>query len=265
MTIPFFSIIIPTYNSSKTLKSCIESVLKQSFADIELVIVDGLSTDTTISIAQSFTNTGANVRFITEKDKGIYDAMNKGIAMAKGEWLYFLGSDDTFYNINVLKEVSEAIKANPDADVIYGNVFGTSFNGVYGSAYTSEKIFNQNISHQAIFFNRGVFNKVGNFNLRYKALADWDHNMRWFFSKKIKHIYIDTIITDYAEGGFSAVHGSNDLFYVDKCMNYISYGHHSLAFKVKWQVFKRAVRLAIKQRNYLKLYAVLYHLPYLFF
>ena len=115
--------------------------------------------------------------------------MNKGVKAAKGEWLYFLGCDDKLYTGDVFKKVVEVFEQENFPDVIYGNVFSTRFNGIYDGEFTIEKIFHQNICHQAIFFRKTVFNKIGNFNVKYKANADWDFNLRWFLSKKIKKQY----------------------------------------------------------------------------
>jgi len=147
-----------------------------------------------------------NLKIISEKDDGIYDAMNKGVTKANGNWIYFMGSDDSFYTETVVEEISK-FNESLNSDVIYGDVFSTRFDGVYDGKFTYDKIMNKNICHQAIFFKKDIFKKTGNFNLRYKAHADWDHNIKWFFNKKIKQKYIDVIIANYADGGFSSLHG----------------------------------------------------------
>ena len=92
MTSPLFSIIIPTFNAAKTLSASLESVINQSCQQFELLIVDGISTDDTLSVVKKYAALSANIKWVSEKDNGIYDAMNKSIKMAKGEWLFFLGS-----------------------------------------------------------------------------------------------------------------------------------------------------------------------------
>ncbi len=116
--------------------------------------------------------------------------MNKGIQYAAGEWLYFLGSDDWLYDNEVLQNVYEFMQTN-NCEVVYGNITSLRFGGIYGGAFDADKLLIENIGHQAIFFHKNVFKKTGKFNLHYKAQADWDHNMRWFFSKYIKHCYFD--------------------------------------------------------------------------
>ncbi len=104
MDIPLVSIIIPTYNSAKTLSKCLDSLVNQTFQNFEVIILDGKSSDDTVSISLRYTDIFKNIRLISERDKGIYHAMNKGIEMAKGEWLYFLGSDDYILENSTLEK-----------------------------------------------------------------------------------------------------------------------------------------------------------------
>nr|WP_294899524.1 glycosyltransferase family 2 protein [uncultured Pedobacter sp.] len=202
MKTPFFSIIIPTFNSDKVLRKAISGIVNQTYNNYEILIIDGLSTDNTLDIAQSFGN--ENIRIYSEKDRGIYDAMNKGVRLAKGEWLYFMGSDDSFYAPNTLKEVSKNLAG---VDVVYGDVFSTRFEGRYDGEFDQEKIVQKNICHQAIFFKKAVFDTIGCFDIRYSSHADWEHNLRWFLSKTIKKVYINLVIANYADGGFSSTNG----------------------------------------------------------
>ena len=229
---PKFSIIIPTYNSAKTLQVCLNSILEQSFSDFEVLLIDGVSSEGTIAIIKNYAQLNEKIHWVSEKDSGIYDAMNKGIKLAKGKWLYFLGSDDHFYNSDVLKLINENIEQDFTFDVIYGNVISPHFNGIYDGEFTNEKIFKQNICHQAVFIKRSVFKQIGVFNKRYKGFADWDHNMRWFLSLKIRKKYLDIIIANYGEGGFTSLNWDS-VFGNEKQFNYLLYGHKSLSFKYK--------------------------------
>jgi len=204
MQIPLISIIIPTFNSGATLAIALESIVHQTFKNWELIIIDGGSADTTLVIAKEYqVIVPEAIKIHSEKDKGIYDAMNKAIDIAKGDWLYFMGSDDSLYETTTLEKISN-LEALKNYEVVYGNVTSPRFNGVYAGEFTYSKLTNQNICHQAIFFNKAVFKKIGKFNLKYTAHADWDHNIRWFFSSKIKQIYSNLIIANYADGGFSS-------------------------------------------------------------
>ena len=160
--------------------------------------MDGVSTDDTIKVAQSYNN--SRIRIYSEPDKGIYDAMNKGIKKAQGEWLYFLGSDDWLLNTNSLDSL---FSMDIDSyDVVYGDVESVQLVPEHSGEWTLYTI-EYNRCHQGIFYKRKVFKKIGFYNLDYLVLADFDLNLKWFFSKKIKNKYIPITVAHYSEGGFS--------------------------------------------------------------
>ena len=115
------SIIIPTYNSEDYLNQALKSIVNQTFKDIEVLIMDGLSSDKTVEIAEKFKQDLPQIQIYSDKDNGIYDAMNKGIKKAKGEWIYFMGSDDTFYENKTLQNFKDLEKL--ELDILYGNVY----------------------------------------------------------------------------------------------------------------------------------------------
>jgi len=118
---PFLSIITPTYNSADVLEACILSVAQQTYTNKEHLIIDNLSTDETLEIISKYSTVYPHLKVISEKDSGIYDAMNKAIERSSGEWLYFLGSDDTFFDNDVLSDIfGSDISAHND--IMYGNV-----------------------------------------------------------------------------------------------------------------------------------------------
>lgn len=223
---PFFSVIVPTFNSETTLSVALDSVVGQTYKNIEVIIIDGLSTDNTIKISKKYVEQFNNVKVLSEKDKGIYDAMNKGISLSKGDWLYFMGSDDHFFSKDVLETIVKTIDKT-SIDILYGNICSNTYGSKYDDEFTYEKLIKKNIGHQAIFFNKRVFNIIGIFSLKYKALADWDHNIRWFFSSKIKKKYIDIIIANYADGGYSMMNADNN-FNKDKYKILFRYGFTKL-------------------------------------
>jgi glycosyltransferase involved in cell wall biosynthesis len=258
-----FSIIIPTYNSGATISACIESILRQSYSNWEVLIIDAVSKDETIAIAQTYANKNSSIRFISEKDEGIYDAMNKGISLSKGSWLYFLGCDDRLYNETVLEDVFNKIYEIGDVEVVYGNVFSERFNGLYDGEFNSSKILKKNISHQAIFLKKSVFDKTGKFDLKYKAQSDWDHNLKWLLAKNIRSKFIDVIVAYYADGGYSSLHGDNT-FYRDLRLNFIRYGRNSLSFWTKFAVLQYEFFKSIKRGDLKRLREVISSLRYLF-
>lgn len=200
------SIIIPTYNSASTLGRCLESIIEQDCNSFEVWIIDAVSTDETLQIIEKYTKKYSFINFVSEPDKGIYDAMNKGICLCSGQWLYFLGSDDTFYNKNILSAV--LTKANTcDDKVIYGNVIMRGENQwnldnvIFNGEYDLEKMVTVNICHQAIFYNKIVFQLYGNYNLSYISSADQDFNLRCYANTSFS--YIDIIIANFVVGGHS--------------------------------------------------------------
>ncbi len=197
------SIIIPTFNSGETLEIALKSIVEQTFSQIEILIIDGLSTDNTLKIAKEYQHHFPYIKIISEADRGVYDAMNKGIGLACGEWIYFLGSDDYLYRPSTIQNFMK-IEGLQKLDVVYGDVYRTKIKGRYDGEFTYSKLEQKNICHQAIFFRKKVFNITGNFNLRYQVLADWDHNIKWFFSSKVKFQYVDQVFATFTHGGLSS-------------------------------------------------------------
>jgi len=114
---PLVSVIIPTHNAAATLRDALESVVNQLYLEVEIIVVDYQSTDATKEIVASY----PSVRFISESEKGIYQAMNSGIAQANGEWIYFLGADDLLYNNLVFNELFQ-LKIPENTDLVLGKV-----------------------------------------------------------------------------------------------------------------------------------------------
>jgi glycosyltransferase involved in cell wall biosynthesis len=194
-----FSIIIPTLNSARHIKGAVESILSQDFSDFEVVIVDGESSDDTVGIIQSFADN--RIKIFSGRDSGIYDAMNRGISRASGEYVYFLGSDDRLYGNDVLSRVATFLTGS---DVVYGDIFNEGLNRVYDGEFSGNTLLIQNISHQAIFCRKTLFQKLGNFDTRFRIHADWAFNLKWFFSKEVSSKYIPVVIARYGPSGVSS-------------------------------------------------------------
>lgn len=256
MDTPFFSIVIPTFNSSSTLSFALESIVDQVYKNFEVLVMDGNSEDNTVQIAKDFND--ARIKIISEPDNGIYDAMNKGVALAKGEWLYFLGSDDKFYSNDVLGKVVSSFR--PELEVVYGNVCRIKYMSFYDGLFDENKILKRNICHQAIFIKKTLFIRIGNFNVHYKATADWDHNMRWLLSPGIQHLFINEVIANYAEGGFSSKF-IDVAFEKDKMVNYLRYSKRKLALRKKLYLIKQELIKQVKNRNSKQVFRLFYYLP----
>jgi glycosyltransferase involved in cell wall biosynthesis len=200
MPYPKLTIITVSLNASTTIDATIQSVLKQTFRDYEYLIVDGKSTDGTLEILDRYQSQNF-LKFISERDDGIYYAMNKAINLAQGEWIYFIGSDDVFYDDDTLKNVFLAIK-NTDVEIMYGNVEFLNSGIIYAGLFDHEKISTKNICHQALFVKKSLFDKIGLFNTKYKMGADYEFNLRWMGSN-CKAYYLNQIIAVYNEKGLS--------------------------------------------------------------
>ena len=207
MTAPTFSIIVPTFNVAATLATCLESVVSQSHSNFEVVVVDGGSTDATLDIAKSFTpRLGTRLIVHSGPDQGVYDAMNRGVGMATGEWVFFLGADDTLYDADTLARVSAFLSEHERSDLVYGDVIMRSNSSRQAGAFDLDRlVFEENICHQAIFYRRELFASIGPFNLRYPVWADWDFNIRCFSNPALVTRYMDMVVALYNDmSGVSA-------------------------------------------------------------
>ena len=193
-----FSVITPVLNSGTKIRRTIESVLSQTPDLFEYIIVDGKSTDDTFATIQPYKN---EIIFVSESDRGVYDAMNKGIDRSFGKYLYFLGAGDSLRPA-VLENVAPLLPVAGPA-LVYGNVFWEGSGLVYAGEFTKAKLKEQNICHQAIFYERRIFDLIGKYELRFKVLADWVLNIKCFGSDRIRKHYIDFIIADFEGDGFS--------------------------------------------------------------
>jgi glycosyltransferase involved in cell wall biosynthesis len=226
MSNPFFSIIIPTYNSAGTLAICLNRIACQTFKNFEVIVVDGASSDATLTIANKYRSQLPRLNIVSEVDRGIYDAMNKGAKMANGEWIYFLGSDDMLNNDSVLARTATSIIKG--YDVLYGNVKITgdtawAKNGdIYDGEFDLPKLLQKNICHQATFYSRRCFEVKGpHFKIEYQLCSDWDFNLRCWAKKPF--LYMDLLVADFCGGGATTVSSNDALFFNDFEENLLKY------------------------------------------
>ncbi len=195
---PLFSVIIPVFNRAAELKKTLASVLSQDPALVECIVQDGGSTDGTVAVLQAL---GDRVQWASERDAGVYDAMNRAMGRATGEFFYFLGAGDTL-RPGILKAVADVLPRGP-ATYFYGNVFSEAHDRVYNGRYGRWKISRINVCHQAVFCHRDLFERLGPFDTRYKIMADHVWNVKAFGDSSVRKTYSDLVIADYAAGGLS--------------------------------------------------------------
>lgn len=187
---PRISIITVVRNGMNTLESCIQSVVGQAYENIEFIVMDGGSTDGTLDILRRYDE---KISFwISESDRGIYDAMNKGTRHVTGDRVLFLGCDDTL-SVDLRTVAPLLTHANT---IYYGDTYWPGWQRLYDGHFTTAKLARTNICHQAIFYPRAVFNKYS-FNLRYSLQADWELNMRCFSDPEFRFQYIPVQVAIY--------------------------------------------------------------------
>jgi glycosyltransferase involved in cell wall biosynthesis len=202
----YISVITVCRNAEKEISNTICSVLEQTYEDYEYIIVDGESTDNTLSvIADTIKNIKRTMPIIiSERDNGIYDAMNKGIVLANGKWLIFLNAGDSFYNETVLQKVSGYLDSTP-ADIVYGdaNYVENGVEYVVRAKKIESIASGMPFCHQSVFNRRKVI-KDFNYNTDFKICADYDMYNR-LYRAGVQFEYCDSIICNYTIGGLSQI------------------------------------------------------------
>lgn len=201
MKMPKISIIIATFNAAKTLRTALDSVCSLQMKDWECVIVDGVSRDDTVEIIREYVDADSRFRYVSEPDKGIYDAFNKGWKMARGEWIYYLGGDDKLTPYGIPDLLANEC---PDIDLLGGSVFLLWPNG------RQKKQLSRGYRgcHQAYLTRRTTIQQVGGFDMSCKIIADFEMLTKLAVSKKYKAANYDIPIAYFFVGGESQKLGS---------------------------------------------------------
>ncbi|MEI7810708.1 MAG: glycosyltransferase family 2 protein [bacterium] len=203
------SIITPSYNSSKTISDTIESVISQNYSDLEYIIIDGASTDNTKDVVAKYQDK-INIKFVSEPDKGIYDAMNKGIGLATGEVIGIINSDDYYIDGDVLKKVSNVFKdSNIDAcygDLVYiKDIKDKIIRHWKAGEYKEWKLnYGWIPPHPTLFVRKSIYEKFGLFRLNLTMAADYEFMLRIFKKGKVKSKYIPKVLVTMRLGGVSS-------------------------------------------------------------
>jgi len=200
------SIITITFNSAKTIRRALESVQSQTYKDIEHLIVDGASTDGTRQIIESYAAAHKNVRWISEPDEGIYNAINKGIAIANGDVIGFLHSDDVFHSPDSIGKIAETF-ANTDTDVVYGDLQycheGKVVRRWKSNAFHPRALkYGWMPPHPTVYVRKEVYKQVGKYDEWFRISADYDMVLR-IFTAGFKSHYIPEVLVSMETGGAS--------------------------------------------------------------
>ncbi len=205
----FFTIITVTYNAGSKVSKTIDSVYKQSCTDYEYILVDGASEDDTVQRIEKqqnqFSEKNISYRYLSERDSGVYDAMNKSISLANGEWVCFLNAGDLFYDSETLRKLKDTTQKNSSADIVYGDTIEFKANGlsIYRKALPIEQIT------QAIpFFHQSCITKLdlikkNLFDIRYRICADYDFFLGCY-QDNARFVYIELPVSRYEYGGISS-------------------------------------------------------------
>jgi glycosyltransferase involved in cell wall biosynthesis len=217
MNMPLISIITVVYNGVSTLEQTILSVINQTYKNIEYIIIDGGSTDGTVDIIKKYENHLAY--WVSESDKGIYDAMNKGIDKATGEWIAMLNSDDRYTNECIISDIIiKLINNKNNIDILHGNITVLYQNGRIKKRkpeYLSNLEIHMCVFHPTCFVRKQIY-AIRKYNIKYKIAADYDF-LLWCYKMKYSFQYFDCNIVNFRAGGVSDYSIFNmDVFYIWK-------------------------------------------------
>ncbi len=197
------SIITVCYNSETTIEKTIESVINQTYANIEYIIVDGGSTDKTLTIINKYSERyNGRIKCISERDEGIYDAMNKGIKMATGQLIGIINSDD-YYELDAVEHIVSAWNGS-GMQILYG-LMRKLINGKEDSVLllSHELLEDRMICHPSCFVTADVYREIGMFDKKYQSVADYDFMLRAFRSKEVFFKPVYKILANFNAGGVS--------------------------------------------------------------
>lgn len=200
--------------------------------------MDGGSSDNTTAIASTFSESIQHLVIVSEKDAGIYDAVNHGIRKSVGTWIYILGSDDRLYDADVLNKI-ETVVTRSTAGVVYGNVLvegdaGWAKDGeIHAGEFTLEMLLQRNICQQAVFYRKTLFEQIGTFNIRYKVCADWDFILHCAAASSLE--FCPVVVARFQGGGLSGSQAEKE-FYNDLPFNLFKY----FGFRILSKPFKVA-------------------------
>lgn len=249
------SIITINYNNAEGLRITADSVRAQQAKDIEFIVIDGGSTDGSVKIIDE--NKDIITFSCSEKDKGIYDAQNKGIRKAQGDYLLFLNSGDTLYDAGVLSSFFEETKRTK-AEIIYGNTNLVSSKEADRTLVPPAKLslhflFRETINHQASFIKRSLFKEFGFYDTRFRFCADFEFFFRVFLKRPEAYHYFDRLICNYNNEGLSS-NKDNHAQMVREKQVILSEGLSPKEYRQMLKAYRREIPL--KYRIFEKIYKI---------
>lgn len=217
---PAISVVVPTFNCAPLIGAALESLAVQTFRDFEVVISDGASRDATLSVCDAYRSRLPRLVVDSRADNGIYDAINRGVGLSAGRWIYLLGADDRLHApstfaafIDLVKDHDPAPREAGSAGVwpgslVHGDVlmmndaYGAASGTRYAGPMTLGQLLDRNFCPQAAFYRRELFQHIGGFDCRYPICADWVFHIRAAAQGAVR--WIDLVVADYAAAGISA-------------------------------------------------------------
>ena len=236
LSTPLFSFIIPTFNPGEKLKITLDSIRAQNFDSLEILVQDGNSTDGT----RAFLETQSDVFWQSERDGGIYDAMNRAIARSSGRFLMFLGAGDTL-EAGVLEHIARAIEGEQSKSkaplLVYGDVWWETQNRRHGGRFSQWRFTKTSVCHQAMVFEKSLFERVGLYDVRYRNSADYAWNIRAWGDKTIQKKYLPLLIARYEGGGQSDL--TQDRAFLEDVLGLVQ-AHFSFPVRTLYTLRRRA-------------------------
>jgi glycosyltransferase involved in cell wall biosynthesis len=234
---PLVSIITITYNCEEYIEKCIKSVTDQEYKNIEYIVIDGLSTDNTLNVINKYKDIITHL--VSEKDRGISDAFNKGIARASGEIIAIINADDYLYPTSIADVVDAYLKNNRQNGIYYGNLRYFHDDLSYIRIAELGKIWNyMSIYHPSMFVTSDVYKKIGGFSEEYRYVMDSEFVHRALYNK-VPFYYIDKDLANFRLGGTSDVNYKKMYREFYKSVNTYSKRKFRSALLLRWLIFKK--------------------------
>ena len=249
------SIVTVTYNSASTLRDTIESVLAQTYKDIEYIIVDGLSKDNTMNIVREYEpKFNGKMRYVSEKDSGLYDAMNKGFKMATGEVVGLINSDDLLAEPAAIAKVMKCFEDNQDADAVYADLYYVAQCDIskivryWKSGKQRPFKYGWHPAHPTFYVKKEIYQRYEIFNLKYKLAADFELMLRLIEKHKIRIVYLPEPLVRMRLGGATSKNWENIRKQNVECMQ--AFKDNDLPVSFMYPIF----RLLPKLKQYISSY-----------